>query len=133
MYVAGMHDLRDVGGTKGGLGSFVLGLAMTLLGCYLFADRVIVHGGYWSFFRSEGTSFGITLLLLLLGVGMLFYNAQSKAGWLLSIGSFFLIVTGIIANLEVHFRATSLWATLLMLGMFAGGIGLVVRSLRDAG
>jgi uncharacterized protein len=127
-----MHDLRDVGGTKGGLVSFLLGLAMTLLGCYLFADRVIVHGGYWRFFRSEGTSFGLTLLLLLIGVGLLFYDAENKAGWLLTVGSFLLIVSGIIVNLEVHFRATSLWSTLIMLGMFAGGLGLVFRSLRDA-
>jgi hypothetical protein len=127
-----MHDLKDVGGTKGGLGSFLLGLAMTLVGCYLFASRVIIHGGYWRFFRSEGSSFGLTLLVLLLGVGMLFYNAQSKAGWLLTVGGFLVIVTGIIANLEVHFQATSLWATLIILGMFAGGIGLVFRSLRDA-
>lgn len=133
MYLAdSMHDLRDVGGTRGGLGSFLLGLGMTLVGCYLFLDRVTVHGGYFRFFRSEGTSFGITLFLLLIGVGMLFYSAESKAGWLLTVGSFLLIVTGIIVNLEVHFRATSLWTTLIILGMFAGGIGLVVRSLREA-
>jgi hypothetical protein len=29
------------------LGGFVAGLAMTLVGCYLFLDRVTVHGGYW--------------------------------------------------------------------------------------
>lgn len=127
-----MHDLRDVGGTKGGLGSFLLGLALTLLGCYLFTDRVTVHGGYWRFARTEGASFGITLLVMLFGVGMLFYNAQSKGGWLLTVGGFLVIITGIIANLEVHFQSTSLWSTLIMLGMFAGGLGLVFRSLRDA-
>lgn len=128
-----MHDLRDVGGTKGGLGSFLIGLMLTLVGCYLFLDRVTVHGGYFRFFRSEGASFGMTLLFLLIGVGLLFYEARSKAGWVLTIGSFVVIVTGLIVNLEVHFRATSLFATLLMLGMFASGLGLVFRSLRAVG
>jgi len=130
--VAPMHDLRDVGGTKGGLGSFVAGLAMTLVGCYLFLDRVTVHGGYWRFFGSQGTSFGSTLLVMLIGVGLLFYDASNKLGWLLSAGGFLLIVTGIIANLEIYFRATSLFTTLTLLGLLCGGIGLVLRSLRPA-
>jgi F0F1-type ATP synthase assembly protein I len=125
-----MHNLGDVGGTKGGLRPFLTGCALTLVGAYLFADRVMVHGGYWSFYRSEGTSFGITLLLLLIGVGMLFYDAANKLGWLLTVGGLLVIVTGIIVNLELHFRATSLWSTLLMLGLLAAGIGMVFRSLR---
>jgi len=128
-----MHDLRDVGGTKGGLGTFVAGLAMTLVGCYLFLDRVTVHGGYWRFFGSQGSSFGSTLLLMLIGVAMLFYDGRSKLGWLLAGGGLLLIVSGLIANLEVHFRATSLVSTLISLGLLFGGIGLVMRSLRSAG
>ena len=127
-----MHDLRDVGGTQGGLGSFLFGLALTLVGCYLFLDRVTVHGGYFRFGGSEGRSFGITLLFLLIGVGFLFYEASSKAGWILTVGAFVVMITGIIVNLDLHFRATSLFTTLLILGMFASGLGLVFRSLRAA-
>jgi hypothetical protein len=126
-----MHDLRDVGGTKGGLGHFVAGLAMTLLGGYLFLERVSVHGGYWRFVGSQSSSFGITLIPLLIGIGMLFYNGASKLGWFLTVGTFLLIVAGIIVNLEVHYQGTSLWGTLIMLGLFAGGIGLVLRSVRQ--
>jgi hypothetical protein len=125
-----MHDLRDVGGTRGGLPHFLVGLVMTLLGGYLFLDRVTVYGGYWRFMDSQSTSFGITLIPLLFGIGMLFYNGSSKLGWFLTLGTFLLIVAGIIANLEVHYRGTSLWGTLIMLGLFAGGIGLVLRSVR---
>lgn len=128
-----MHDLRDVGGTKGGFGSFLLGLALTLVGCYLFLDRVTVYGGYWRFFGSQGSSFGATLLLMMLGVAILFYSAKSKLGWLLAGGGFLLIVTGVIANLEVHFRATSLWTTLVLLGLFFAGLGMMGRALRPQG
>jgi hypothetical protein len=41
-------------------------------------------------------------------------------------------VVGVIANLQVHYCSTSLWATLIVLGLLAGGVGLVLRSLRAA-
>jgi hypothetical protein len=41
------HDVRDVGGTRGGLGMFVVGLAMAIAGLYLLFQQVDVHGGYW--------------------------------------------------------------------------------------
>jgi hypothetical protein len=44
-----------------------------------------------------------------------------------------IIVVGIIASLQVYFRATSLFDTLLILGLLAGGLGLVARSLRAQG
>lgn len=40
------------------------------------------------------------------------------------------IFAGIIANLEIHFRATSLFNTLVILTLIVGGLGLVFRSLR---
>ena len=41
-----------------------------------------------------------------------------------------IIVVGIIANLHVYFQPSSLFDTLLILTLIAGGIGLVARSLR---
>ena len=38
-----MHDLKDVGGTRGGLLPFFLGLAAVVVGGYLFLDRVTVR------------------------------------------------------------------------------------------
>lgn len=128
-----MHDLRDVGGTQGGLIHFVVGLGLVIVGGYLFLDRVTVFGGYWSFFGTAGTSFGITLIPVMLGIGMLFYDGKSVLGWVLMIGGVLVILAGVIANLRVHFAATSLTHTLVILGMFAGGVGLVLRSLRPVG
>ena len=42
-----------------------------------------------------------------------------------------IILAGIIANLQVYFRPTSLFNTLMMLALLAGGLGLVARSLRS--
>src|SRR5688572_6082696 len=128
-----MHDLRDVGGTKGGLGYFLFGFALLCVGGYLLMDRVSVHGGYWQFFGSAQTSFGVTLIPLLLGVGMLFYNGASKAGWFLTVAGLLILFAGVIANLQIHFRNTSLFNTMVMLVMIMAGMGLMVRALRPVG
>jgi hypothetical protein len=125
-----MHDLRDVGGTKGGLPIFIFGFALLCVGGYLLLDRVSVHGGYWSWFGSAGSSFGVTLIPLLIGVGMLFYDGKSVLGWLLASAGALVIFAGIIANLQIHFRATSLFNTLVMLVLIMGGLGLMSRSLK---
>ena len=39
------------------------------------------------------------------------------------------ILVGIIANLDLHFRQTSLWNTLTMLILIVGGMGLIIRSM----
>ena len=44
-----------------------------------------------------------------------------------------IIVAGIIANMDIHFRQTSLWNTLIMLVLLVGGIGLVARAVLPMG
>ncbi len=131
MLAAMEHRLRDVGGTRGGLPLFLLGLGMAAGGAYLLTNQVMVHSGYWNFWGDQ--TFGLTLLPLLFGVGFLFWNGRSKIGWLLSfLGVVFLFV-GIIVNLEIHFRPTTLFNTLVILTLLVGGLGLIARSLRPVG
>ena len=65
------------GGTPGGAGSFFAGLVMMAVGVYMVFDRVTVHTSFWRFFGGPGTSFGITLLPLLAGIGFLTFNGKS--------------------------------------------------------
>lgn len=120
--------MDGAGGTRGGIGLFLLGAAMVVAGGYLLLTRVTVSSGYWMW---SGTSlFGLSLLPLLAGIGMLFFNGRSRAGWaLLAIGAV-IILAGIIANMHIYFAPTSLYDTLVILGLIAGGIGFVARSLR---
>ena len=124
-----MEDRRwhDAGGTPGGLGHFVIGLAMACVGGYLLSSRVMVATSYWSFYGQH--SFGVTLLPLLIGVGLLFWNGRSIAGWLLTCGGALFIFAGIISNLHIFFAPTSLFETLVMLVMLVGGIGLIARAM----
>jgi len=124
-----MEDRRftDVGGTPGGLGHFLLGLAMACVGGYLLSSRVMVATSYWSFYGQH--SFGITLLPLLAGIALLFWNGRSIAGWLLTGAGALFIVAGIIANLHIYFAPTSLFETLVMLVLLMGGLGLIARAM----
>ncbi len=123
--------MRGAGGTPGGLGSFLAGLAMVVAGGYLLLTNVTVTSGLWQFWGYN--AFGLSLLPLLIGIGILFFDGRSLPGWLLAVAGALIIVLGIIANLHVYFRPTSLFDTLLILILLAGGLGLVARSLRAQG
>ncbi len=123
--------VRGAGGTPGGVGTFLLGAAMVVGGGYLLLTRVTVASGGWTLWGYN--AFGLSLLPLLVGIGVLFFNGRSLLGWGLTAAGALIIVAGILANLHIYFQATSLYDTLIMLGLLAAGIGLVARSLRAQG
>ncbi len=120
--------IRGAGGTSGGVGEFLLGLGMVVAGAYLLTNQVTVTSGFWSFWGYN--TFGLTLLPLIFGIGILFFDGRSKVGWLLLFVGAIIIFTGILMNLQVYFQPTSLFNTIMMLILLAGGLGLVVRALR---
>jgi hypothetical protein len=124
-------DMHNVGGTPGGMRAFLVGIIMVIVGGYLLMNQVTVHGGYWNFgfLGGYGRSFGITLIPLLFGVGILFFDGRSFAGRFLTGAGTLFILTGIIVNLEIHYRHASLFETLVMLILIVGGIGLVIRAV----
>jgi multisubunit Na+/H+ antiporter MnhF subunit len=117
------------GGTPGGVGTFLLGLAMTVAGGYLILNQVQVTSGFWYWWGPN--TFGLTLVPLMIGIGLLFFNGKSLAGRLLVGTGLVIIFAGIIANLNIYFHRTSLFNVLIMLALLAGGLGLIVRSLRS--
>ena len=123
-----MDGTRGAGGTQGGLGTFVMGFLMAVAGGYLLTNQVTVTSGFWHF--GGYNAFGLTLLPLVVGIAFLFFDGSSVVGWILTIAGAVIIFAGIIANLEIYFRATSLFNTLVMLVLLLGGIGLVARSRR---
>lgn len=123
------RSLSDVGGTPGGLGEFLVGFIMVCVGGYLISNQVTVMGSYWSFWG--GNSFGVTLIPLLFGVGILFFNGRSTIGWLLTIAGALFILAGVIANMHIYFQPTTLFHTIVMLVLLVGGLGLIARSMRS--
>lgn len=123
--------ISGAGGTPGGVGQFLFGFALAVVGGWLLMNQVTVSSGAWMFWGYD--AFGISLIPFIVGVGMLFFNGKSVLGWLLLIAGLVIVLAGIIANLHIYFRPTSLFNTLMMLVLLFGGIGLIARSLRSQG
>lgn len=79
------------------------------------------------------TTPSVCLSPLLIGIGLLFFNGRSLAGWALTAAGALIIGVGIVANLGIYVQPSSLFDTLLILGLIAGGLGLVARAIRAAG
>jgi hypothetical protein len=125
---SGPPPQRGAGGTPGGLGEFLVGMVMAVAGAYLLTSQVTVTSGLWALWGYD--TFGLSLVPLIAGVGLLFFNGRSVAGWLLTVAGAVIILAGIIANLRIYFQPTSLFNTLVMLVLLAGGLGLVARGVR---
>jgi hypothetical protein len=123
--------MRGAGGTPGGVGAFFVGLGMVVVGGYLLLTRVTVGSSAWMLWGYS--AFGLSLLPLLIGIGWLFFDGKSPGGWILTGAGALIIVAGIIGNLHIYFAATSLFDTLIMLGLLAGGIGVIARAVRAYG
>ena len=128
-------DAIRVGGTRGGAKLFFLGLGLSAVSGWFFVDsgRVrtygngLISGGFGGF---GGTgSMGILFLPLLVGIMILFYDGKKMAGWVLTGGGIAILGIEILSQLRFFFDL-KLSHLLLMLGSFAAGIGLMMRSLK---
>ena len=124
------RKFQGPGGTPGGAGMFIFGLALAIAGGYLIMNQVQVTSGYWHWWGPN--TFGLTLIPLVIGIGLLFFSGRSIAGWILAGGGAVIIFVGILANLEIYFRQTTLFNVILMLTMFAAGLGLMARAVKGS-
>jgi hypothetical protein len=121
---------RGAGGTSGGLGTFLIGAAMTVVGCIWFFQNLMVSSSIRTMWGYGGS--GLALLVLVVGIGVLFFSGKSLLGWLMVGVGGLMIFISVISNLVIYFMPTSLFQTVLMLGLIFGGLGLVARSLRSS-
>ncbi len=119
---------KGAGGTPGGVAPFAIGLLMAVGGAYLLSERITVSSGFWSWFGPHTS--GLALLPLVVGAGFLFFDGRSIAGWILTASGIVIVLLGVLMNLRIYFEPTSLFDTLIMLVLLAGGVGLMARSLR---
>ena len=61
-----IDDLKNVGGTPGGLWEFLIGLAMAVAGGYMLISRVTVTSGFWNW--GGYNTFGLSLVPLVFGI-----------------------------------------------------------------
>jgi hypothetical protein len=131
--------IAGAGGTPGGIIDFIIGLLMAVAGAYLLTNQVMVvqqfrpwPGFGWFGGIAGSNPFGLSLLPLLIGIAIVFFNGRSILGWLLMAAGSMIILLGILMNVHLYFRPTSLFNTLLMLGFLAGGLGLMAKAVRPS-
>ena len=73
---------------------------MAVAGAYLLTQRVTVTSGFWGWWGDN--TFGLTLVPLLLGIGVLFFNGRSALGWVLTIGGTVIILAGNGMPVQAH-------------------------------
>ena len=122
---------RRHGGRNGAsLGTLLLGFVLAVAGGYLLTNQVQVGAGPFGGFAWFGaTSFGLLLVPLMLGVGLLCFNAKLLIGRLLVAAGAVILLASVLNTLRITFLPTSLFNTLLMLAMLVAGFGLMARSI----
>jgi hypothetical protein len=115
---------------RAGLGTLLLGFVLTVAGGYLLTNQVEVSAGLFGGFASFGpNSFGVLLIPLLIGVALLCFSPKLLVGRLLTAAGAVILLASVLDTLRITFRPTSLFITLLMLGLLVVGIGLMARSV----
>ena len=124
------------GGSDGGTWQFLIGLIMMIGGCYLLLNGIVVRpslGGRIFGVGGMPVTSGMILIPLMFGIGMIFYNAKNRIGWIIAGASLIALVFGVIANTTVQFARLSIFDLLVIFVLLVGGLGLFLRSLRKSG
>lgn len=108
---------------------FFVGLVMTVVGGYLFMQNVEVYTTSIFSFSLLGRSMdGLIFVPLIASVIYLFYKYNTMSKICCGI-SLLLIIVNVIMNLRLHWRAASLFATIIIFVLLFGGIGLLAKVL----
>lgn len=133
--------MKGSGGTQGGIGLFWIGFGMSALALYLFFNsvRATTHIGFFSGMMGrtgqggmwDTTSMGILFVPFIFAVIALFYDAKMKWAWYLLYFAIAVIAIEILSSIRfmMNMKLTHLLGVLVL---FAAGVGLVLRSYRDA-
>jgi hypothetical protein len=128
---------RGAGGTSGGIPQFFVGLAMMIVGGYMFLNAVRVTHSFGlgnALYRVNGVGVtgGMVLIPFVIGVVIIFYNSKQILGWILMLGALFSLGFGVISTIQFRLNAMSAFDLIVILVLLFGGIGLFLGALDDA-
>ncbi|MBU2713445.1 hypothetical protein [Zooshikella harenae] len=131
--------MRGAGGTNGGIGQFLIGLAMMCAGFYMLFNAIMVNSSFNMGMRLYGLNLfggqfnitsGMVMVPFIFGIGMLFYNAKNFIGWLLTLGSLTALLFGVISAIHFSMRSMTAFELITILVLAIGGLGLFLRSFK---
>lgn len=122
------------------IGRFFMGFIMFVGGLYLMLNSIRVDIGFfhnrYSLFDvgGYGVTSGSIMIVFMLGVGMLFFNARNPLAWLVTVGSLVALIFGVIANTHFSLQHMSAFDLIVIIVLLCGGLGLLLSSMvkRDA-
>lgn len=124
------YDNRSYTSSEPKFVSFFVGLILIGIGIFLvFQNTVLTHRFSLTGLIGFNPPFGLVLLPLIIGIGMLFYKKNSVFGWILTIFGTIIILLGILMGLDIYFKPVTLYVGILMFGLITAGIGLTLRGL----
>jgi hypothetical protein len=75
---------------------------------------------------------GMILIPFIFVLGIIFYDASKWHGWLLAGGSLLGLIVEAIASVRFSFQDMSAFDLIIILVLLFGGVGLVLRSVRES-
>ena len=69
---------------------------------------------------------------MLIGIGIMFYDASKNIGWFLFFGSLIALIFGVIANTTMNFSNLSAFDLIVIFFLMAGGLGLLLSAMRTS-
>ena len=126
----GVNDNYGGGRERGNILTFFTGIVIFCIGAFMIFQNTTISTSF-GLSRMIGFEppFGVVLLPLIIGIIILFFNENSILGWILVIVGVLIILVGILMGLQITFRRTTLFVTLIMYGMTAAGIGITLKGL----
>ncbi len=129
---SGARSPAPISSEKPGFGTLLLGFALFAGGIFMVTQNTVLYSGFTlGNLLGFTPPFGVVLLPLLIGIGVLCYNEKSPAGWLLSVFGLGIIILGILMGLRISFMPITLFQGILMFGMIFGGAGLMARAINN--
>ena len=125
---------NGAGGSPGGLAPFLLGTAMSIAGGYLLLNALrVLHGFGGGLFAigNFNVTGGMIMIPFIIGTGIIFYDSSKWYGWALAAGSLLALIIGAVASVRFSFEGMTAFDLIVILVLFFGGIGLVLRSVKD--
>lgn len=113
----------------------LFGLGLLITGFLAFLNHVKVTSGYMSWLGFHNQGFGLVLLPLVFGMGMLFYDHKNPIGWVVTAATLGMIIFAVLSHLVMVFPSMSLLGVIIMFLPLAAGGALVMKALkaRDEG
>ena len=111
---------------------FLGGLAMLVVGLYLFTNKATVHTSFFSGslrLFGQNLNSGIVIIPLIIGIVWLFVKPSSIGAKIVTGLGALIIIVSVIASTTIMLSRISLFEWILYLVLIFGGVGLLIRAL----